>query len=150
MRSEEFKTTLVYDAKSVHVRLRLAAEYVRVGMITEAVEQGEIASEMAPQEIEPHMLLGGLYSGLKMFDPARAQFLTILQLHPGHPEASIYLGAILAEQKKYDESIHYFETLAKNKDFEDTENFLLFISAACRRNRVRSFIQSRRKPSLKP
>src|ERR1019366_3289203 len=49
---EEFKTTLIYDPKSVHVRLRLAAEYVRLGTITEAVEQGEIAVEMAPQDVE--------------------------------------------------------------------------------------------------
>src|SRR5262245_35010785 len=71
---EEFKTTLIYDPKSVHVRLRLAAEYVRLGNLTEAVEQGEIAVEMAPQNVEAHMMLGGLYSGLKMFEPARAQF----------------------------------------------------------------------------
>lgn len=124
---EEFKTTLVYDPKSVHVRLRLAAEYVRMGMITEAVEQGEIAAEMAPKDIEPRMLLGGLYSGLKMFDPARAQFSVILQISPGHPEASIYLGALLAEQKKYDESIQYFEDLAKNKNFADTEKAYYYI-----------------------
>jgi tetratricopeptide (TPR) repeat protein len=124
---EEFKLTLVYDPKSVHVRLRLASEYVRMGMVTEAIEQGEIAVEMAPDSIEARMLLGGLYSGLKMFDPARAQFAAILEKEPGHPEAAIYLGALLAEERKYDESIKYFEALAVNKAFKEPERAHYYI-----------------------
>lgn len=124
---EEFKATLIYDTKSIHVRLRLAAEYVRMGMVTEAVEQGEVAVEMAPKSIEARMLLGGLYTGLKMFDPARAQFNEVLKIEPGHPEASVYLGALLAEQKKYDESIKYFESLAQNPKFKETEKAYYYI-----------------------
>ncbi len=124
---EEFKTTLVYDPKSVHVRLRLATEYVRMGMITEAVEQGEAATEMAPADVDARMLLGGLYSGLKMFDPAREQFAQVLKIQPGHAEAAIYMGALLAEQKKYDESIKYFEALAKNQDFKEPEKAHYYI-----------------------
>lgn len=118
---EEFKMTLIYDPKSVLVRLRLSAEYVRLGMLTEAVEQGEIAVDMAPKSVEARTLLGGLYAGLKMFEPARQQFDAILKLEPGHPEAAIYLGALLAEERKYSESIRYFESLVKNKRFKDTE-----------------------------
>lgn len=124
---EEYKSTLIYDPKSVHVRLRLAAEYVRAGMITEAVEQGEIAVDMDPESVEAHMLLGGLYSGLKMFGPAVEQFQAILNHHPGHPEASIYLGALLAEERKYDESIKYFEALSKNKSFKEPEKAYYYI-----------------------
>lgn len=124
---EEFKTTLIYDTKSVHVRMRLAAEYVRMGMITEAIEQGEIAVEMAPENIDAHMLLGGLYSGLKMFEPARAQFETVLKLQPDHPEAAIYMGALLAEEKKYDESVKYFEGLTKSNTFKETERAYYYI-----------------------
>jgi tetratricopeptide (TPR) repeat protein len=124
---EEFKTVLVYDPKSVHVRLRLASEYVRLGMMTEAIEQGEIAVEMAPDNIEARMLLGGLYSGLKMYDPASQQFAAILRKEPGHPEAAIYLGALLAEQRKYDESITYFTSLAGNKKFKEPERAWYYI-----------------------
>ena len=124
---EEYKLTLVYDPKSVHVRLRLAAEYVRMGMTTEAIEQGEIAVEMAPENISARMLLGGLYSGLKTFDPARKQFEAILDKEPGHPEAAIYLGALLAEERRYDDSIKYFESLAQNKAFADTERAYYYI-----------------------
>ena len=124
---EEYKLTLIYDPKSVHVRLRLAQEYVRMGMITEAVEQGEIAVEMAPQSIEAHMLLGGLYSGLKMFEPARNQFEQVLKIDGEHTEAAIYLGALLAEDRKYDEAIKYFESLTKNSKFKDTEKAHYYI-----------------------
>lgn len=124
---EEFKLTLIYDPKSVHVRLRLAAEYVRLGMVTEAVEQGEIAVETAPDSVPARMLLGGLYSGLKMFEPARQQFEAILSTQPGHPEASIYLGALLAEERKYDESVQYFESLTQNKAFSETEKAYYYI-----------------------
>jgi tetratricopeptide (TPR) repeat protein len=124
---EEYKSTLVYDPKSVHVRLALAREYVRMGMITEAVEQGEIAVDMAPANIEARMLLGGLYSGLKMFGPARDQFQAILAKDPGHAEAAVYLGALMAEEHKYDESIKYFEGLTKNKAFKDTEKAWYYI-----------------------
>ena len=36
---EEFKLTLVYDPDSLVVRMRLAAEYIRQGMLSEALEQ---------------------------------------------------------------------------------------------------------------
>lgn len=124
---EEYKTTLVYDPKSIHVRLRLATEYVRMGMITEAVEQSEIAVEMAPNQVPPHMLLGGLYSGLKMYEPARKQFLEVLRIEPGHTEASIYTGALLAEQKHYDDAIKYFEALTKNKAFDEPEKAFFYL-----------------------
>ena len=124
---EEFKLTLIYDPKSVHVRLRLASEYVRMGMITEAVEQGEIAVEMAPTDVDARMLLGGLYSGLKMYEPARQQFGAILETKPGHPEAAIYLGALLAEERRYEDSIKYFSGLSLNGNFKEPERAYYYI-----------------------
>lgn len=124
---EEFKSTLVYDPKSVHVRLRLASEYVRLGMMTEAVEQGESAVTQEPENVEARMLLGGLYSGLKMFPQARDQFAEILKKDSGHTEAAVYMGALLAEEKQYPEAIAYFEGLAKNPKFPDPEKAHYYI-----------------------
>lgn len=118
---EEYKLTLVYDPKSVHVRLRLAAEYVRMGMITEAVEQSETAVEMAPGNVDAHMMLGGLYSGMKMYETAIEQFQAILKAEPGHPEAAVYLGALMAEQRHYSQAVEYFQALSKNPKFEEKE-----------------------------
>ncbi len=124
---EEFKTTLIYDPKSVHVRLRLAAEYVRMGLVTEAIEQGEIAVDMAPESIEARMLLGGLYSGLKLFEQAREQFAAILTVAPSHSEAAIYLGALMAEERKYDEAVAHFESLTQNTKFKEVERAYYYI-----------------------
>lgn len=124
---EEYKLTLIYDPKSVHVRMSLAREYARMGMITEAVEQAEIAVEMAPQNSDARMMLGGLYSGLKMFEPARNQFEAVLKIDESNAEAAIYLGALLAEDRKYDESIKYFESLAKNTKFKEPERAYYYI-----------------------
>lgn len=124
---EEYKLTLIYDPKSVHVRQRLAQEYVRMGMVTEAVEQAEIAVEMAPENVDSHMLLGGLYSGLKMYEPARRQFEKVLKLDAENVEAAIYMGALLAEDRLYDEAIAYFEGLAKNPRFKEPERAYYYI-----------------------
>jgi tetratricopeptide (TPR) repeat protein len=125
--AEEYKAALVYDPTSVHVRLRLAAEYVHLGMMTEAIEQGELASNAAPTNVEAHMLLGGIYAGLKLYQPARNQFQAILNLEPGHVEAALYLGALLAEEQKYDEAIQYFTKLAANAKFTETEKAYYYI-----------------------
>jgi tetratricopeptide (TPR) repeat protein len=124
---EEYKSTLIYDPKSVAVRLRLGQEYMRMGMMTEASEQAEIAVDMAPDNVEARMFLGGLYMTLKLFDQAREQFAAILAKNPGHTEAAVYSGALLAEQQKYDESVKYFEALSKNKDFKEPEKAYYYI-----------------------
>ena len=124
---EEYKATLIYDPQSVHVRLRLAAEYVHVGMTTEAIEQGEAATQANPENVEAHMLLGGIYAGLKLYQPARHQFQAILLRDPGHAEAAVYLGALLAEEQKYDEAIGYFTHLTQNTKFVETEKAYYYI-----------------------
>lgn len=124
---EEYKSTLIYDPKSVQVRMRLSAEYVHMGMMTEAVEQAETAVQMAPDNIDARMLLGGLYMNLKMFDQAKQQFEVILEKDPGHPEAAVYVGALMAEQQKYEESVKYFEILAKNPKFKEPEKAYFYI-----------------------
>lgn len=124
---EEYKLTLIYDPKSVHVRQRLAEEYVRMGMVTEAVEQAEIAVDMAPDNVDSHKLLGNLYASLKMFEPARKQFEQVLKLDPDNVEAAIYMGALLAEDRHYDEAVQYFQNLAKNSRFKEPERAYYYI-----------------------
>ena len=50
-----------------------------------------------------------------------------MRVNPGHPEAAIYVGALLAEQHKYDESIKYFEELTKNSAFKEPEKAYYYI-----------------------
>lgn len=116
---EEFKLTLVYDPDSVMVRLRLAIEYVRQGLVSEAIEQAETAVKMDSHLTEGRLLLGGLYSSLKMYDEALKQYQIILAYDQKNVDARVYIGAILAEQKKYEEAIEVFQGLATYFDKED-------------------------------
>lgn len=124
---EEFKLALVYDPESVTVRLRLAGEYVHVGMVSEAIEQAEQAVHSKPDNIEGRMFLGGLYAGLKLYDAAKDQFQAVIHSAPDNGEAHVFLGAILAEQKDYAGALEYFRQLLKNPRFTDKSKAHFYI-----------------------
>lgn len=115
---EEFKLTLVYDAQSVSVRLRLAAEYIKQGLTSEALEQAEKAVQMDPKTESGRMLLASIYSTLKMHDAAMEQYESVAIDYPKNMTVKVYIGALLAEQGKYEESVKTFMELAKNPDNE--------------------------------
>jgi tetratricopeptide (TPR) repeat protein len=114
---EAFKMVLVYDSNSSQVHLRLAAEYVKLGMLTQALEHAEIAVKKNPTSADARVLLGGLYSTLKVYDKALAQYEEVMKLDSANTEAPMYIGAVYAEQKQYDKAAKYFEKLAKNEDY---------------------------------
>lgn len=114
---ESFKMVLVYDADAPQVNLRLAAEYVKLGMVTEALERAEMAVKKDPKFIDGKLLLGGLYSTLKVYDKAIAQYEQVLKIEAGNTEAPMYLGAVYAEMKNYDKAVKYFEKLARDDDY---------------------------------
>ncbi len=116
---ESFKTVLIYDPESALVRMRLATEYVRVGLISQAVEQAEKSLAKNPKSVEGRLLLGGLYSTLKVYPAAVKQYEAVLKLDPNNNDALLYLGAVFAEQKQYDKAVKYFETLLKDPEFKN-------------------------------
>lgn len=114
---ESFKMVQIYDNESAHVSLRLSAEYVKLGLVTEAIEHAQLAVNKAPKLVDARILLGGLYSSLKQYPKAMEQYEMALKLDPTNTEAPLYLGAVYAEQKQYDKAVKYFETLIKNDDY---------------------------------
>jgi tetratricopeptide (TPR) repeat protein len=112
---EEYKLTLVYDP-APHVRVRLASEYVKQGLVSEALEQTKAALESDPTHVEGRLLLGGLYSALRMYDDALKEYRQVLEHSPTNLEAPLFIGALLAEQKRYSEAADHFERLAKHPD----------------------------------
>lgn len=115
---EAFKMTLVYDADSPTVRLRLAAEYLKSGLISEALEQAQIVTKQNPENVSARMLLGGIYTALKLYPKATEQYELVLKIDPKHLEAPLYLGAVYSELKQYDRSVKYFELLLKNPEYQ--------------------------------
>jgi len=115
---EEFRLTLVYDAKSIDVRVRLAREYIKQGLISEGIQQAEEVVEMDPKSIAARKLLGGLYTSIKMYGKAKLQYRKIIEQDSKDSEAHIFLGALLAEEGKFAQSEKYFKKLSKNKEYE--------------------------------
>ncbi|MGZ3774454.1 MAG: tetratricopeptide repeat protein [Pseudobdellovibrionaceae bacterium] len=114
---ESFKMTLVYDQNSPTVNMRLATEYLKLGMISESLAQAEEAVNKNPKSVEAHLLLGGLYSSNKAYPKAMQQYETVLKLQPTNTEAPLYIGALYSEQKQSEKAIKYFESLLKNADY---------------------------------
>ncbi|MCB0411476.1 MAG: tetratricopeptide repeat protein, partial [Bdellovibrionales bacterium] len=125
---EEYKLVQVYDPDSPRVPLKIAGEYVRLGLLSEAIEQVEQSLKLGPEQTEAYMLLGGIYSSLKMYSMALDQYKKILTFEPNHMKAPIFIGAIYAEQKKYDEAVQVFKQLAENPENEEPENAYFYIA----------------------
>lgn len=114
---ESFKMTLVYDQEAPAVRMRLAAEYLKQGMISESLSQAEEAVAKDPQNVEAHLFLGGVYSSMKMYSKALNEYFIVMKIEPTNTEAPLYIGALYSEQKQYDNAVKYFESLVKNPDY---------------------------------
>lgn len=116
---EELRHALVYDDRSVTIRLRLAAEYIKKGLISEALEQVEASVEIRPDSVEAHFLLGSLYSAMKSYEKAETEYRAVLRISPGHSESRLMLGAVLAEQKKWEEAFSTLTALAQDPDAKE-------------------------------
>jgi tetratricopeptide (TPR) repeat protein len=114
---ESFKMTLVYDQNSPTVNMRLAAEFLKLGMISESLSQAEEATKKDPKNIDAHLLLGGLYSSMKLYPKAMDQYQYVMKLSPANTEAPLYIGALYSEQKQSDKAVQYFESLLKNPEY---------------------------------
>jgi len=114
---DSFKMTLVYDQEAPMVRLRLAAEYLKQGMIAESLAQAEEAVSKDSQNIDAHLFLGGVYSSMKMYSKALNEYLTVMKIEPKNTEAPLYIGALYSEQKQFENAVKYFESLVKNPDY---------------------------------
>lgn len=115
---ESFKLVLVYDPESSQVRTRLATEYLKLGLISESLEQAELAAKKDPSSTEVRLLLGALYSSLKVYDKAIKEYEQVLKLDPDNTEAPLYLGAIYAERKNYERSLNHFRALIANPEYK--------------------------------
>lgn len=115
---EAFKMTLMYDPVSPTVNMRLATEYLKQGMVSESVTQAEEAVKKDEKSVDAHLLLGGLYSSLKLFPKAMDQYQAVLKLDANNTEAPLYVGALYSEQKDYEKAVSYFQSLLKNPSYD--------------------------------
>ena len=116
---ENYKLALVYDQKSPQIRYRLALEYVKLGLVSEAVTQCQESLALEPKHKDAALLLGGLYSAMHLYDQAMDQYKKVLAHHPNDLEASLFIGALYAEQGQFNKSIRHFQKMVRNKHIEE-------------------------------
>lgn len=114
---EAFRNTLLYDPEAPQVHLRLAHEFIKLGLMSEAMESAETAIKIQPKSADAHLLMAGILSTMKEYDRAIKEYETVLAIDPSNTEAPMYLGAVYAEKKEYDKAIRFFQRLAKNEDY---------------------------------
>ncbi len=114
---EAFKTTLLYDPNSQVVKLRLAIEYIKAGLVSEAIKYAEEVVKNDPKHVEGKLLLGGLYSTLKLYDKSIEQYNDVIKIDSKNaPEANLYLGAIYAEKNDLKKAQFYFEKVGASEN----------------------------------
>jgi tetratricopeptide (TPR) repeat protein len=116
---ENYKLALVYDQDSAQIRYRLALEYVKLGLITEAINLCQESIKLEPTHKDSSLLLGGLYSAMHLFDEALKVYRDNLKNYPDDLETSLFIGALYAEKGEFDKSLTHFKQLARNKNIKD-------------------------------
>lgn len=82
--------------------MRLGILYYGLGLIPEAIAQGEKAVHLAPSSKWYKYDLAKFYYVDKQFDKAEEQFTTLLKIDPGFTLAYYYLAEIYFKKKQYD------------------------------------------------
>lgn len=145
---ESFKNTLVYDPNSVTVHLRIASENLKLGQIKEALDSAEYAEKLDAKNVETKLLLGGLYSSMRLYSKAQKSYEEVLKLDPQNSEAPLYLGAIMTEQGHFEKAVKYFELLAKNPEY-NTPHLVHYYIARVRMGQKEEKFQKAAEVSLK-
>ena len=96
------------------------------GQYQKAVQAFQQAIQMEPASEEAYLHLGNSYFELGSYDAAADAFRHVLKINPSHSTALFYLGLSLTQQKKYAESIPYFEKAgALDSDFKQLSLFYI-------------------------
>lgn len=114
---QDFKSALLYDNNSASLYLRVATEHLKSGQVKESVVYAQEALKKDPNFVDARVLLGSVYSAMRMYDRAIEQYETVLKIEPKNSEAPLYLGAVYSELKDYKKAVKSFESLLKIPDY---------------------------------
>lgn len=96
------QATKLGGAKHPSLHMRLGILYYGLGLIPEAITQGEKAVALAPSSKWYKYDLAKFYYVDKQFDKAEKQFVTLLKLDPGFTLAYYYLAELYFQKQDYD------------------------------------------------
>lgn len=116
---ENYKLALVYDQDSPQIRYRLALEYVKLGLVTEAMSQCQESLKTDPKHKDSGLLLGGLLSAMHLYDQALELYQNLLGFYPGDHETMLFIGALYAEKGEFAKSIAHFRKMVRDPKVKD-------------------------------
>lgn len=100
--------------ESVVVHEAFAIGLLVTGRVNEAVEIVERWQTEAPQDAQPHYLLGILQRDIGWPSKARDEFREALRLQPDHPQAALELAVQLTRTHEYVEAGSYYAIALRN------------------------------------
>ena len=112
----EFQLVLQEQPEAKVIRLRLAAEYIRIGQWHEAIKNIEIVLQEEPESEMGRLLLGSIYTSIRKYDEAIRQYKALLEYHPNHLNAHFYISGLLSEQGSYEEAEDILLKILKNPE----------------------------------
>ncbi|MEE2840416.1 MAG: tetratricopeptide repeat protein [Acidobacteriota bacterium] len=111
----EFEQAISLDPRSASLRVEFAETLWKAGRTRRAVETCQLASELDPQNSDPHFLLGRIYSAFRtgdqatMRDRAIEEFRLTVELDPEHFAALYDLGRLLLSREDYQETVEVMD-----------------------------------------
>lgn len=119
-----YERSAQYKASNA-VRLRLGADYARMGKLDEASRELEALLKEDPQNVQGRYLLALIYTTRKQYDRAAKEYETILtslsNADPQNIEIYGYLAQLYYSQKQYDKAIKQFETIVSLNPTENAD-----------------------------
>lgn len=115
---EHLSRAAVADDSST-IRAELAETYLRLGDLTRAIEQAQLATQKNPDDLEARRMLAETYVAAASRGPdkegstslAIAEIRNVLQKSPGENDLRLTLGRLLLQQDRADEALAEFRTL---------------------------------------
>src|SRR5947209_208641 len=103
----------MFDPNSSLVYARLATEFIKKGMLAEAMETCKEALQRDPNFIDARLILAGLYSTSHEAPAALAEYDRVLKHDPRHEEAAVYKAQVLLEMGRAPDAAATLKQFAK-------------------------------------
>jgi tetratricopeptide (TPR) repeat protein/ribonuclease BN (tRNA processing enzyme) len=128
IRKKQFDKALEYYTRALNLNPKnsykawiyngMSHVYWRLGHNDKALENGKLATNLAPKFSLPFIGLGTIYAALEQNDKALENFLKALELEPQSLVGLLNLGIFYRKMKQYDKAI---EILARAIEFHPTK-----------------------------